>query len=144
MSVFSNLNNPKTCATRVKTSGRFGRRTVTSHSNGVALTMDGNLHYRRSHRRRNVKPGPRKLQNAIKDSAATPPKNAKIMAGKMQEMADLTACLRSNCHCESRLFWDGNPGMVVLTMRLSRRYAPRNDREHLCHTQKVSKLNRGF
>ena len=90
MSVFSKLKQFKDLRDQgKKLQGALAGESVTSHSNGVALTMDGNLQLT------GVAIDPEllspdkkeKLQNAIKDAHSDATKKMqKIMASKMQEM----------------------------------------------------------
>ena len=77
--------------------GALAGESVTSHSNGVALTMDGNLQLTGvAIDEEMLNPTKKeKLQNAIKDAHSDATKKMqKIMAGKMQEMGGFDGMLK--------------------------------------------------
>jgi len=90
MSVFSKLKQFKDLREQgKKLQGALAGESVTSHSNGVALTMDGNLQLTGVAIDDAMLSPTKKdrLQNAIKDAHSDATKKMqKIMAGKMQEM----------------------------------------------------------
>ena len=79
-----------------KLQGALAGESVTTHSNGVALTMDGNLQLTGvAIDEEMLNPTKKeKLQNAIKDAHGEAAKKMqKIMAGKMQEMGGMDSFL---------------------------------------------------
>ena len=90
MSVFSKLKQFKDLRDQgKKLQGALAGESVTSHSNGVAMTMDGNLQLTGvAIDDEMLNPAKKeKLQNAIKDAHSDATKKMqKIMASKMQEM----------------------------------------------------------
>lgn len=90
MSVFSKLKQFKDLREQgKKLQGALAGESVTTHNNGVALTMDGNLQLTGvAIDDEMLNPTKKeKLQNAIKDAHGDATKKMqKIMAGKMQEM----------------------------------------------------------
>ncbi|TSC84777.1 MAG: hypothetical protein G01um101413_161 [Parcubacteria group bacterium Gr01-1014_13] len=90
MSVFSKLKQFKDLRDQgKKLQGALAGESVTSHSNGVAMTMDGNLQLTGvAIDDEMLNPTKKeKLQNAIKDAHSDATKKMqKIMASKMQEM----------------------------------------------------------
>ncbi|HSR88902.1 MAG TPA: YbaB/EbfC family nucleoid-associated protein [Candidatus Udaeobacter sp.] len=90
MSVFSKLKQFKDLRDQgKKLQGALAGESVTSHNNGVALTMDGNLQLTGvAIDEEMLSPTKKeKLQNAIKDAHSDATKKMqKIMASKMQEM----------------------------------------------------------
>ncbi len=93
MSVFSKLKQFKDLRDQgKKLQGALAGESVTSHSSGVALTMDGNLQLTGvAIDNEMLDPAKKeKLQNAIKDAHSDATKKMqKIMAGKMQEMGGM-------------------------------------------------------
>ena len=93
MSVFSKLKQFKDLREQgKKLQGALAGESVTTHSNGVALTMDGNLQLTGvAIDDEMLNPAKKeKLQNAIKDAHGEAAKKMqKIMAGKMQEMGGM-------------------------------------------------------
>jgi len=98
MSVFSKLKQFKDLRDQgKKLQGALAGESVTSHSNGVALTMDGNLQLTGvAIDDEMLSPTKKeKLQNAIKDAHGDATKKMqKIMAGKMQEMGGFDGMLK--------------------------------------------------
>ncbi len=98
MSVFSKLKQFKDLRDQgKKLQGALAGESVTSHSNGVALTMDGNLQLTGvAIDVEMLNPAKKeKLQNAIKDAHGDATKKMqKIMAGKMQEMGGFDGMLK--------------------------------------------------
>ena len=98
MSVFSKLKQFKDLRNQgKKLQGALAGESVTSHSNGVALTMDGNLQLTGvAIDEEMLNPTKKeKLQNAIKDAHSDATKKMqKIMAGKMQEMGGFDGMLK--------------------------------------------------
>lgn len=98
MSVFSKLKQFKDLRDQgKKLQGALAGESVTSHSNGVALTMDGNLQLTGvAIDDEMLNPAKKeKLQNAIKDAHSDATKKMqKIMAGKMQEMGGFDGMLK--------------------------------------------------
>ena len=97
MSVFSKLKQFKDLREQgKKLQGALAGESVTTHSNGVALTMDGNLQLTGvAIDDEMLNPAKKeKLQNAIKDAHGEAAKKMqKIMAGKMQEMGGMDSFL---------------------------------------------------
>ena len=97
MSVFSKLKQFKDLRDQgKKLQGALAGESVTTHSNGVALTMDGNLQLTGvAIDDEMLNPAKKeKLQNAIKDAHGEAAKKMqKIMAGKMQEMGGMDSFL---------------------------------------------------
>ncbi len=97
MSVFSKLKQFKDMRDQgKKLQGALAGESVTTHSNGVALTMDGNLQLTGvAIDEEMLNPTKKeKLQNAIKDAHGEAAKKMqKIMAGKMQEMGGMDSFL---------------------------------------------------
>lgn len=93
MSVFSKLKQFKDLREQgKKLQGALAGESVTAHSNGVALTMDGNLQLTGvAIDDEMLNPAKKeKLQNAIKDAHSDATKKMqRIMAGKMQEMGGM-------------------------------------------------------
>ncbi len=98
MSVFSKLKQFKDLRDQgKKLQGALAGESVTSHSSGVALTMDGNLQLTGvAIDDEMLNPAKKeKLQNAIKDAHGDATKKMqKIMAGKMQEMGGFDGMLK--------------------------------------------------
>ena len=98
MSVFSKLKQFKDLRDQgKKLQGALAGESVTSHSNGVALTMDGNLQLTGvAIDDEMLNPAKKeKLQNAIKDAHGEAAKKMqKIMASKMQEMGGFENMLK--------------------------------------------------
>ena len=98
MSVFSKLKQFKDLRDQgKKLQCALAGESVTSHSNGVALTMDGNLQLTGvAIDVEMLNPAKKeKLQNAIKDAHGDATKKMqKIMAGKMQEMGGFDGMLK--------------------------------------------------
>ena len=98
MSVFSKLKQFKDLRDQgKKLQGALAGESVTTHNNGVALTMDGNLQLTGvAIDDEMLNPTKKeKLQNAIKDAHGDATKKMqKIMAGKMQEMGGFDGMLK--------------------------------------------------
>ena len=93
MSVFSKLKQFKDLREQgKKLQGALAGESVTTHSNGVALTMDGNLQLTGvAIDDEMLNPAKKeKLQNAIKDAHGEALKKMqRVMAGKMQAMGGM-------------------------------------------------------
>ena len=98
MSVFSKLKQFKDLRDQgKKLQNALAGESVTAHSNGVAITMDGKLQLTGvAIDDELLSPAKKeKLQNAIKDAHGEATKKMqKIMAGKMQEMGGFDGMLK--------------------------------------------------